>query len=541
MRKIGVFLLALLLAAMSPITSVFAADGINVQLFSGNTAATINTLYPNFKLVNTGTTPLPLSTIKLRYYFTNDGTQSNSFACDYSTAGSVNVTGTFGTITATNADKFLEVGFGNGAGTLAVGESVEVKTRIWKSDWSNFTQTNDYSFNVSATNYVDSTSVTGYIKGTLIWGIEPGGTATPSPGVSPTPTLTPTPTPTSTPTPVPTVTPSPSASPSANVLFIGRFDTSDPAGPKFAWGTTTIKANFHGTGIRVNLKSIGDNWFSVIIDGEVKASVNVPAGSSSPITLAYGLTNGNHTVELVKRTEAWVGDVQFLGFTVTDGSLLAGPAPSSKRIEFIGDSITCGYGNEGTSQYQSFTTKNENAYLAYGAVTARLLGADPITVCWSGKGVIRNYGGDTTDLMPALYSRILPYNPTLQWAPSQWIPQVVVINLCTNDYSVGIPDRAAFTTAYANFVTRIRSQYPAAHIYCAIGPMLNGDNQTSARDYISGVVTQKNSAGDQKIHFIEFPVQDWANGYGEDWHPSLKTHELMANQLASQIRADLGW
>jgi lysophospholipase L1-like esterase len=230
--------------------------------------------------------------------------------------------------------------------------------------------------------------------------------------------------------------------------------------------------------------------------------------------------------------------MQFLGFTTGSGSILSAPAASSRRIEFIGDSITCGYGNEGTDQYQSFTTRNENAYLAYGSVTARLLGADQITVAWSGKGVIRNYGGDTNEVMPQIYDRILPYDSFYLWDSSQWTPHVAVINLCTNDYSVGIPDRNQFTTAYRNFVQKIRSQYPPAHIYCALGPMLNNDNLASARDYITSVV---NSLGDSRIHFIEFPMQDGSLGYGEDWHPSVATHEQMANQLAAQIRADLGW
>jgi lysophospholipase L1-like esterase len=339
-----------------------------------------------------------------------------------------------------------------------------------------------------------------------------------------------------------TVTTLPTGSTSTpGVLYIGRFDTRDSAGPKFAWSNTTIKANFQGTGISANLKSTGDNWFNVIIDGVVQTPINTPAGSSSSYTLASGLTNGTHTVELVKRTEAWIGDVQFLGFTVTDGSLLAPPAPSSKRIEFIGDSITCGYGNEGPSQYQSFTNKNENSYLAYGSVASRLLGADSITVSWSGKGIYRNYGGNTTDLMPSLYSRVLPYDTTLDWDYTKWTPQVVVLNLCTNDFSTGTPDETAFKTAYSSFVDRIRSQYPDAHIYCALGPMLSWDSLTNARKYISSVVTDKYTSGDTKVHFIEFPAQDAANGYGEDWHPSVKTHQLMADQLAAQLKTDLGW
>ncbi len=337
----------------------------------------------------------------------------------------------------------------------------------------------------------------------------------------------------------PTPTPTPIAD--SKVLYLGRFDTGDASGPKFAWSATTIKANFQGTGIRVNLKSGGDNWFHLVIDNEVKTPLNITSSTPMPIALAAGLAPGTHTLELTRRTEAWVGEVQFLGFTVTDGALLEPPAASARRIEFIGDSITCGYGNEGTSQYQSFTTKNENAYLAYGSVAARTLKADQITLAWSGKGVIRNYGGDTTDLMPQLYLRILPYNSTLLWDPSRWVPQVVVINLGTNDFSTGAPDKTGFVIAYANLVKQIRNQYPNAHIYCALGPMLNGDNLIHGRDFITTAVNQFQSAGDAKVHFIEFPMQDGTLGYGEDWHPSVATHARMAGQLVQQIKTDLGW
>jgi hypothetical protein len=160
-------------ATPAPTGSTPAPGGIKVQFFNGSTTATINTISPNFKVVNTGTTAINLSDVKVRYYFTNDGTQADSYACDYSTIGNGNVTGTFTTIAKTNADRYVEVGFTSAAGTLAAGAGAEVKGRVWKSDWSNFTQTNDYSFNASATNYVDSTTVTGYLAGALKWGTEP--------------------------------------------------------------------------------------------------------------------------------------------------------------------------------------------------------------------------------------------------------------------------------------------------------------------------------------------------------------------------------
>ena len=364
-------------------------------------------------------------------------------------------------------------------------------------------------------------------------------TRTSSPTGTVTRTLTATITLTPSKTATPTITPTGGAT--SSVLYIGRFNTSDPTGPRSAWSATTIKANFTGTAISANLVSTGDNWYNVVIDGVVRTPVHLPAGTNGLVALASGLAAGNHTIEFVRRTEAYIGDVQFKGFTVTGGQLLAAPAPSSKRIEFIGDSISAGYGNEGPSQYQSFTPQNENVYLAYGPVTARALGADQFVIAWSGKGVMRNYSGDTTDLLPSIYSRILPYDTTTLWNAGQWVPQVVVINLGTNDFASGIPDKTAFTTAYSNFVKQIRSQYPSAHIYCALGPMLSGTNLTGARDYITSVVIQLTTTGDSKVHFIEFPAQDGSLGYGEDWHPSVAQHAAVANQLITQIKTDLGW
>jgi len=130
-------------------------------------------LYPNFKIINTGTTSINLSDVKLRYYFTKDGTNAASYACDWASAGNGNITGTFTSLSKTNADCYLEISFKSSAGTLAAGAETEIKGRVWKSDWSNFTQSNDYSFNATASNYTDWTNVTGYFAGTLNWGIEP--------------------------------------------------------------------------------------------------------------------------------------------------------------------------------------------------------------------------------------------------------------------------------------------------------------------------------------------------------------------------------
>ncbi len=82
----------------------------------------------------------------------------------------------------------------------------------------------------------------------------------------------------------------------------------------------------------------------------------------------------------------------------------------------------------------------------------------------------------------------------------------ISVNLSTNDYSTGIPDRDEFATAYVNLVKTVRGRYADAVIYCAVGPMLWGDGLVSARDYVSSMVNQLNAEGDANIFFeIDFP------------------------------------
>nr|WP_246096321.1 cellulose binding domain-containing protein [Paenibacillus sinopodophylli] len=151
------------------------SGSFKVQLYNGGTAATANTLNPRIKLVNTSSSAISLANVKIRYYYTIDGDTAQSFWSDWSTVGSANVTSTFVKLSTpkTGADYYVEIGFTSAAGSVAAGQSIELQTRISKNDWSNYTQTGDYSFHSTATTYVDWNKSTGYLSGALQWGIEP--------------------------------------------------------------------------------------------------------------------------------------------------------------------------------------------------------------------------------------------------------------------------------------------------------------------------------------------------------------------------------
>jgi malic enzyme len=156
-------------------TTAPSAGGLKVQMYNSSTAAAANSLSPRIKLVNTGTSAVSLADVKLRYYYTIDGEQAQSFFCDWSQVGSANVTGSFVKLTAakTGADYYVELGFTSAAGTLAAGASIDIQMRASKSDWSNYTQTGDYSFNAAGTAYADWANLPAYISGSLVWGNEP--------------------------------------------------------------------------------------------------------------------------------------------------------------------------------------------------------------------------------------------------------------------------------------------------------------------------------------------------------------------------------
>jgi lysophospholipase L1-like esterase len=322
------------------------------------------------------------------------------------------------------------------------------------------------------------------------------------------------------------------------VHFVGRFNVADPMGASSEWSGSDILTHFTGSGIAVALHGSA-NQFAVSIDHGAP-TVFAFDGTTTMNTLASGLTPGPHDLELSRRTEASFGAVELGGFTVTGGAIVPTPFPYARRIELVGDSITCGYGDEGVGPNCSFSAATEDEYLAYGALTARALDAAHVSVSWSGKGMYRNNDGTTTATMPALYDLTLPTDTTSTWDISKYTPDVVVIDLGTNDFAKGDPGQP-FVSAYVAFAAKLRGYYPNAFIVCALGPMLGNPNLTTARGYIQSAVATRTAAGDSRISFVELTPQDGSLGYGCDYHPTLATQQQMSTTIVAAIRTLTGW
>jgi O-glycosyl hydrolase len=159
-------------ATSTPTSSVTST--LKIQYANADTNTSDNSIRPHLKIVNTGSSAVSLTGLKLRYYFTRDTAQSLVFNCDYAAVGCGNISGTFVAVNPAKAtaDYYLEVSFASGT-IPANGDSGEIQVRFNKADWSNFNQSNDYSFSPTQTSYADWSKVTLYQAGTLVWGVEP--------------------------------------------------------------------------------------------------------------------------------------------------------------------------------------------------------------------------------------------------------------------------------------------------------------------------------------------------------------------------------
>lgn len=335
----------------------------------------------------------------------------------------------------------------------------------------------------------------------------------------------------------------------AAVHFLGRFDTRDPAGPRASWPGSQIRARFSGTGATLRIREKGANGFNdqldVSIDGAAPTLVKTKDDVES-YPIASGLSDGEHDVVVTKRTETIVGSFQFLGIDSTEGRpLVPTPAPSSRWIEFVGDSITCGYGVLGTTGLCSFDANTESEPLAYGALTAAALNAGHTAISWSGMGIYRDSQGGTTDQMPVRYLRALPQDPESTW-DFHIVPDVVVINLGTNDYTKGDPGEP-YRKAMTDFTAMLRTKYPKAYIVVSVSSMMTDGGfvgikgRSAVKTALGAVVEARKSAGDDRISFFEFDEQAGGDGYGCGFHPNQTTQKKGAEKLAAYLRTLTGW
>ncbi|MEO6453505.1 MAG: SGNH/GDSL hydrolase family protein [Ginsengibacter sp.] len=319
-----------------------------------------------------------------------------------------------------------------------------------------------------------------------------------------------------------------------HIQYIGRFDFSEKEKPVFMYSGSAIRTGFTGTSICVLFADDSlRNWFTVKLDDSIFIFKADKKGGK--YFIAQHLADKKHTLEIFRRTEWHGGNTTFSGFNIDEGKKLIPLKKNKLAIEFIGDSYTCGYGDEGKSREEHFTYATENNYTTYGAIAARKFNADYIGICRSGIGMYQGYGGDKTFTQPNFYDEVVARSKA-KWNYSKNQPQLVIIALGGNDFSVNL-DSIQFVNAYIKFVEKIRLHYPKAKIICAAGPSGPGDKLMRFQSHVLAITNHfKNT--DKAIFYFNFSPFD---PHGSDWHPNIEEHKKMANELIPFIKKITGW
>ena len=329
-----------------------------------------------------------------------------------------------------------------------------------------------------------------------------------------------------------------------HIKYMGRVVMQDEA-TELSWSASSASINFTGTGVKATLRDErAGNFINVIVDGKV-VSVLQPDSVKKEYTLASGLPAGKHTLELFKRTEWTMGKIWLYQFALDKGSLTLAPPPVNKRkIEFYGNSITCGYADIDTTGQDRGTAPYENGYLSYATLTAKHFNAEFNVIARSGIGILVSW---FPQIMPEMYDRNDPTDSESKWDFSKYTPDVVVINLFQNDvWITKMPDNPQFKArfgdkapteeqivkAYKDFVRYIRNKYPKAKIICALGSMDGTKEGSPWPGYITKAAAQ---LGDKNILTHFFPYKNTPG------HPSVKEQKVMADDLIAFIDQNIKW
>ena len=328
-----------------------------------------------------------------------------------------------------------------------------------------------------------------------------------------------------------------------NIAYIGRVGLENPASPQLSYPGTQIRADFNGTSIAMKVKS-NSGYFMVEIDHQ-KAKKVASLVNDTILPLAKGLKDTTHTLIVTLAYEGYLRKPEFRGFFLdSNKNLPHKPILPTRKIEIIGNSITCGYGTEVLDPKAPFNDATENQYYTYAAYTARHLHAQLMVVARSGIGIYRNYNGPKNgnqDCMPEMYTQTVFADDSQEWDFNRFTPDVVCVNLGTNDCSTTPYNIKRLTDGYRKFIKRLRNDYPTSKIVLIAGPMLHGKADRDVKKAQKTVVVEANKRGDKEVYHFALSTTYGELGYGASYHPSKAQQYKNGAELTSYLRKLMNW
>jgi lysophospholipase L1-like esterase len=305
---------------------------------------------------------------------------------------------------------------------------------------------------------------------------------------------------------------------------------------------SSVSFDFKGNSCTISLQSIDSwehqNYVSLELDGKYIGRIRIEKGAVQSFPVAVSNGKKTHHLSIYKATEATNGGVLFAG---TTAKLIASSATQNKKkIELIGDSITCGYGNDASAIPcgKGDWFDQHNAYWAYGPVLARDLDADFVLSSVSGYGMYRNWNDEHLDepIIPDVYENLYLNKDKTKPYDFAFQPDLVSICLGTNDLSDGDGKKARlpfneekYVSNYIDFIQTVYKHAPNTRIVLLNSPMVSGERNLTLVKCLKKVIQAfENDTTHKPIALFEFqPMSPKGCGY----HPDIADDKVMADQL----------
>ncbi|KAL4451810.1 hypothetical protein ABPG75_007472 [Micractinium tetrahymenae] len=302
----------------------------------------------------------------------------------------------------------------------------------------------------------------------------------------------------------------------------------------------------------------------------------VGTGSTSPsrpvLTWRMGglSKSAAHTLTITKTTEAKFGGAWLTAIKLDSGGgflpPLAPPAAASgRRLLFLGDSLSNGYGNIGNSTCsKAKNAEFENSLLAWPSLVAAALQADYQLVAWSGGGLSIYTAANRLEwpeeLRPRanpktaeLFQRADAMDPASLYDLRAWSPQVVLLAAGINDVGglsldkwgqidtgkQGAPALEFWLERYLALAVQIRQAYPAATLVHVVWPVevllgiRTAEQAAIYLQYMAAAYSYLEAAGIGNQHLLQVKGTGFNSSSWCGQHPDAAAHAQIAQQVTT--------
>lgn len=345
-----------------------------------------------------------------------------------------------------------------------------------------------------------------------------------------------------------------------NVKILGRtikykdilWCTHSGSGISFRFKGTNLSVILRGDSSTQGQETEGLARFGIYVNG-IRLITQMMQNNKECISIIKQTNEVEVEVQIVKLSECAMSTFGIESLMIDETAQICAMPNKSHKIEFIGDSITCGYGVDMNDPSVGFQTNTQDVTKAFAYLTAQNLNADYSMVCFSGYGVVSGYTDtdekNVTSLVPTYYEKVgFSYARPMKelkleeqkWDFSKYVPELIVVNLGTNDasYCKEYKERMEeYIVCYVDFLKIIRKNNPDATIITTLGLM----GQSLYPSLERAIECYTAQTRDKNIFSVLLDEQKVQAGYVSDSHPSAQSHQQAADTLTKAIQTILGW